>query len=328
MPGSCETAPSSQRQLSNCIITNSELRTWQTCKRRWLLSYYLEYAPNPANEPATGVMHLGSSVHFALEAWYGYGIDPLQALSWSYSEDIFLAPGEEDALEKELQMAKAMTEGYVEWAAAEGVDAGVDIIGTEVKAEHALIIDGELVTLRGKLDQLARRRSDGALLARDLKTVGSLGKAQQLRFSSQLKFYALIQALEAKKAGNGDLVAGGEYLLIVRSKRTSKATPPFYGRVEVPLNRHDLNSEWQKTTALIREILQTRRLLAEGKDHHGVAYAHQGDWCSWSCSFSSICPLFDDGSRALDVLQATFVKQDALSYYNVDKMSLLRAALA
>jgi hypothetical protein len=312
------------------VFTNGILREWQTCKRKYWLSAGLGYAPDPSKEPVTGVMHLGSAVHLALEAWYGYGIDPVSALRWTYGQDMLLYPGDEEELVKELTLAIVMTEGYCEWAAAEGVDVGVEIIGTEVMVEHETVIAGEPVVLRGKLDQLCRRKSDGALLARDLKTTGSLAKAQQLRFSSQLQFYALIQALEAKKAGKGELVTGGEYLLIVRSKRTSRASPPFYERVEVPLNRWNLASEWAKAESIIMEILEARKRLKSGEDHHRVVYAHQGDWCSYACSYNSVCPLFDDGSRAFDMLQAHYVKQDPLHYYDAgsDKMNLLRAALA
>lgn len=310
------------------VFTNSELRTFQTCRRKWYLAYYYGFASNPANEPATGVMHLGSSIHLALEAWYGYSIDPLRALDWIYSNDMALFPNEEDELVKELTLAKVMTEGYCDWASAEGVDVGVEILGVEEVVEHELEIAGQTVTLKGKLDQLARRKSDGALLARDLKTVGSLAKATQLRFSSQLRYYALIQAMAAKKSGKGELISGGEYLLIVRSKRTSRATPPFYARVDVPLNRFDLASEWQKSRAIITEILEVRKRLENGEDHHSVAFAHQGDWCAYSCSFVNVCPMFDDGSRAWDMMGATFPRVDPNSYYSNDRISQLVTALA
>jgi predicted thioesterase len=311
------------------VITNSELRTWELCKRKWWLSWYHGYTTDPSSEPAAGVMHLGSSVHLALEAYYSYDINPILALQWIYKRDIDDHPSAEDreTLEKELQMAEVMVTGYVEWVAAEGIDASVDIIGTEVAIRHERTINGTSVILQGRLDQLARRKSDSALIARDLKTVGTLSRSQELRLSSQLKFYALIQALEAK-AGSGETVAGGEYLLLLRSKRTIRATPPFYTRVEVPLNRHDLNAEYQKTLAIVRDIIQAREILDNNwQDHHSVVYPHPGDWCSWQCPFKDVCPLFDDGSRAMDMMQAHFIKKDAYSYYSSGTLELLKAAL-
>jgi hypothetical protein len=310
------------------VFTNSELRVWQICKRKWYLGTYLGYAQNPALEPATGVMHLGSSIHLALQSWYGYGIDPVAALDWAYSRDMLAYPNEAEALDKELSLARVMTEGYCDWVSAEGIDSGLEILGVEEVIETQLEIAGQTVMLRGKLDQLARRESDGALLARDYKTTGSLSQATKLRFSSQLRYYALVQAINAKNTGKGELVAGGEYLLIVRSKRTNRASPPFYERVGVPLNRHDLSSEWLKTKAIVTEIIEARMRLDDGEDHHSVVYPNWGDHCSWGCPFVQLCPLFDDGSRAFEMLKANFVKQDSLYYYDDDRIELLRAALS
>ena len=314
--------------MTEITLTNSELRTWQVCKRKWYLTWGLGYAPNPATESPFGVMHLGSCVHLALEAYYGYGIDPLAALNWAYSDDIFLHPECEEVLEKELNLARIMVEGFVNWVAAEGLDAGLDVLATEVPVEHRIEIDGQGVILKGKLDQLARRKSDGALLARDFKTVGSLAKATQLRSSSQLKFYALIQALSAPQTETGEIVAGGEYLLLARTKRTDRATPPFYARVEVPLNKHELNAQYQMTMALVREILQAKKSLQAGDDHHEVVYPHFGDWCGWGCNFTAECSFMDDGSRWQDALAGNFVQRDKLAYYSTDRITSLRAALA
>lgn len=317
--------------MNQLTLSNSQLRSWQKCKRNWMLAWEYGYSPDPSKESPAGVMHLGSAVHLALEAWYGYSIDPIQALIWSYGQDIADHPGETDRtkLEKELELAIVMTEGYLAWAAAEGVDAGITILGCEITVQHNITLpDGTPITLSARLDQLCQRESDGALLARDLKTVGSLGQAQKLRFSSQLVFYAMIQALKAKAEGGMNRIAGGEYLLISRSKRTSRATPPFYQRVEVPVSRSTLNATYMQTIAIATEIVETRKKLAAGEDHHVVAYPHFSDHCSWSCPFIQVCPLFDDGSRAWDMMDATFAKGDPYAYYSDGKISRLVAAMS
>lgn len=275
-------------------------------------------------------MNLGSSVHLALEGYYGYGLDPFRVLDWEYSNTIFTHPDEEDELEKEHTLARVMMEGYLDWSSSEGIDANVDVIGTELAVEHELEVpgrDGMKVTLRGRLDQLARRKDDGSLIIRDLKTVGSLGKAQLLRISAQLKFYAMIHSLEAKDKGEVP-ATGGEYLLLLRSKRTDRAKPPFYSRVEVPLNRHEMNSQYLMTVSLVQEILEARDRLVAGEHHQAVAYPHFGDHCSWVCDHKNICTLMDDGSRWEDMLKANFIHQDdVLSYYSNDKINLAIAAL-
>lgn len=273
-------------------------------------------------------MHLGSAVHLALEAWYGYNISPLVALEWIYQDDIASWPGDTAALEKEHELAAVMVEGYLDWAAAEGIDTGITILGCEVAVTHDITLpDGTPITLSARLDQLCRRESDGALLARDLKTVGSVSQAQKLRFSSQLVFYAMIQALKVKTEGGIASVAGGEYLLISRSKRTMRATPPFFMKVDVPVSRHTLNATYMQTIAIASEIVEARKRLDEGTDHHLVAYPHFSDHCAWACPYIAACPLFDDGSRARDMMDATFVRSDPYAYYSTDRISQLLAVL-
>ena len=317
-----------ERDLEPRVITNSELRCFQSCKRKWYIGYYLELTQRPGTEATAGVMHLGSAIHFALEAHYGHNTDPFDALDWVYETAIAENPAEEAELTKEYKLAEVMLDGYLKWVASEGIDASVDIIGTEVPVSYELDVGNEHpVTIRGRFDQLVRRKSDGAVVIRDLKTVGGLGKAQQLRLGSQLKFYALLQSLNAKASGQ-PAAAAGEYLLILRSKRTDRATPPFYDKVEVPLNRHDLNAQYMMTVSIVQDIEATRRLLDLGWDHHKVAYPHFTDACNYSCPFKNVCPLMDDGSRYRDMLNDAFIKHDTLSYYSDDKMRAMKAALA
>src|SRR5580698_243316 len=123
-------------------LSNSQLRSWQKCRRNWMLAWEYGYSPDPGRQSPAGVMHLGSAVHLALEAWYGYGIDPVKALIWSYGQDMADWPSDMDhtKLEKELELAIVMTEGYLAWAAAEGVDAGLTIVGCEVAVQHAITL--------------------------------------------------------------------------------------------------------------------------------------------------------------------------------------------
>jgi hypothetical protein len=56
--------------------------------------------------------------------------------------------------------------------------------------------------------------------------------------------------------------------------------------------------------------------LEAGADHRAVAYPSPGDYCNWGCPFVKLCPMFDDGSRADDMLAANFVQGDVWQYYN------------
>lgn len=293
-----------------------------------MLAFVRELTPRPEMESAAGVMHLGIAIHFSLEAYYGHEIDPLGALKWEYDSVIAEHPLEEVLLAKEYELAKVMLEGYLDWVSAEGFDAAVDVIGTEMPVQHDVTVPGttDAVTIRGRFDQLVRRKSDGRIVIRDFKTVGGMMKGQTLRLSSQMKFYTLVQSLAAREKGE-QMAAGGEYLLIMRSKRTDRAHPPFYSRVEVPVNRHDLNAQYMQTLEIVREIEEARKQLDAGVDHHRVAYPHFTDACSYSCQFLQLCGIMDDGSRWEDKVKADFVRQDTLSYYSDDKIKALKSAL-
>lgn len=151
-------------------ISNSEMRAFAQCRRRWWLSYCQAWRLRDEFSDPTGAVNIGSQVHLALEAYYGYGLDPLAVLRWSYHDVINRHPESERQLQKDLDMASAMTEGYLEWLAETGTDSGLEIVDAEHEVTHDVTLpDGTVVTWRGKLDLLVRRMDDGRLAFRDFK---------------------------------------------------------------------------------------------------------------------------------------------------------------
>jgi hypothetical protein len=301
-------------------ISNSEIRTYQTCRRKWMLAYYHGWRLKQSEEDPTGAVTIGSQIHLAMEAWYGHSIDPLAVLNWSYRDVIAMRPEFEKPLMKDLDMALAMVEGYLQWAAETGVDAGLEVVAAEhvVAYEIPLTDPGLSVVLRAKLDLLFRRRSDGRLLLRDWKTVGTFRKADALLLDQQMRFYVMLQALSHRDPR--DRIDGVLYLMMRRSKRTVRATGPFYAQEEVSYNRHDLNSTYQRARQVVSEIVLAHTQLDAGVDHHAIAYPNPGDYCSWGCAFRSICPMFDDGSRVEEAITARFEKGDPYRYYSAERI--------
>lgn len=307
-------------------ISNSEMQSFQRCRRQWALTYHWHWQPRPESTSPVGVAQLGSRIHLALEAWYGHGIDPLAALRWIYEMAALERPDFALELGKELDWALAMVEGYVQWLDDDGVDVLLETVGVERELKH--VVDTYLgpVTLRAKLDQLVRRRTDGALLLRDFKTVGSLSKADRLVLDQQMRFYSMLLALTHPE----HRVDGALYTMLKRSKRTVRASPPFYQQVEISYNRHDLNATYQRVTAVAGQILEAHLRLDSGDpadDHHGVVYPNPSDYCDWGCPFSQVCPLMDDGSRWEAALRANFVVGDPYQYYERDTIQTLVADL-
>jgi hypothetical protein len=300
-------------------VSHSELAAWTRCPRRWYLGTYLGWGVDPASSAATGTALLGTRIHLALEASEGHGVDALAALGVIYQLAAEEYPYDEAELEKERDMAFAVLEGFLEWKAEEGFDAGYEIIATErYQSVRLPFLDWESGSflLVAKLDVLVRRVEDGATLFRDYKTVGTLSKANGLIRDTQMRTYSMIQALQAKEDPSLPHPDGGQYVMLLRSKRTPRARGPFYQVVSFDYNRHDLNATWMRVRSIASGIRDTRRALDAEVDHHIAAYPVPGDYCEWGCPFVSVCHLADDGSHLEDALRGSYAQVDPMARYS------------
>lgn len=279
----------------------------------WMLRY--AYWLSPPSEESSSPRQLGKRIHEALEASFKSGGQwpPSLMASQLYEADMLADPLNSDTIRKEKDLAVTMLLGYEQWAAETGLDEDVDVIAAESDVQVALPgVPG--VIIRGRLDQQIRRKSDGVVLFRDWKTVGSLGQSASLVLSPQMRFYAMLQRLAATE--DDARVDGGQVVYLLRSKRTARATPPFYQLSEVRYNRHDLNAMYMRTKAAVTEILAARAALAAGTDHHEACYPSPMDSCSWGCPFRDMCPLMDDGSAWRDMARYEFMQESPYSYYD------------
>jgi hypothetical protein len=317
-------------QSDRLTVSHSELATWARCPRRWYFGTYLRWGTDPETAPATGTALLGTRLHLALEASEGHGIPSLEALSWVYDRASEEHPFEESDIRKERDLAFAILEGFLEWSAEEGYDVGYEVIATEKETHVDLpFIDwtqGDF-TLVAKLDVLVRRTDDGVVRFRDYKSVGTLSKANGLLRDTQMRTYSMIQALQAKEDPSTPNPDGGQYVMLLRSKRTARAKGPFYQVVEFDYNRHDLNATWMRVRSIASGIADARRRLDAGEDHHMVAYPVPGDYCEWACPFNRICHLADDGSHLEEALQGNYVQLDPMARYSDRSIDLLLEAL-
>jgi hypothetical protein len=285
-------------------VSNSEIQTYKSCKRKWYLVYYRELGLSRKEESPVGPRQLGTRIHTALHSMYADGTNPINVIDGVYANDIaYLQEAErfDDVVEvqKEQDLAHAMLSGYVEWLAETGADDGITLVAAETVIEVPSAVDG--VHLRGKLDQRILRESDGARLFLDHKTVGDLSTpAKTLPMDEQMKFYHLLEKLDAMhKTGSEPpwRTDGGLYNMLRKVKRTATAKPPFYGRIEVRHNDHELRNMWIRVHAVIEDIVKTRQQLDAGADHNFVAYPRPSRDCTWSCDFFPVCPMFDDNSN-------------------------------
>lgn len=320
------------------LISQSEIYAWTRCRRNWYLTYYLGFVP--AEEAPTGNMQLGKRVHTALEAYYGYQLDPLAVLTLLYRIEAARHPEHASALAAEAEMADAMVSGYLEWLAEEGADADFETVATETDIRVDLPgVPG--VQLRARMDQVARRISDGALFFRDYKTGTTFERAEQLRLDPQMKFYTLVQHLASPP--DGPKLAGGTIDTLRRVKRTAKSEPPYYRRDPFVYTPQENKATLLRVQGVAREILWARSMLDDAYQRSGgnayvIEQIQQGDMrptpilndCKWWCTFREICPMMDDGSdwSGSLVRSGRFRQADPYEYYRDDALRTIREEMA
>jgi transcriptional regulator with XRE-family HTH domain len=306
-------------------ISNSEIQTFKRCKRKWWLAYYRELRLKQPE--ATGPRQLGTRLHLALSAYYSMEhTDPKEVLESTITydrkiilegTDLDLATTLLDDLDKEADLARAMLEGYLEWVTESGADEGLEITGNEEVVEIPLY---EGVVLVGKMDLRIRRTVDNARLFMDHKTVANLtSPVKTLHLDEQMLMYHLLEylayLLDGVDPNAVEYTDGGLYNMIRKVKRTVKANPPFFARVEVRHNKNELQSFYIRVITECQEIMRLRGLLEAGEDPRGVAYPTPTGNCSWDCDFIAVCPMFDDGSASEEMLASVYEPHDPHDHY-------------
>lgn len=304
-------------------ISNSQIGLYKHCKRRWYLAHYRALGIPEGRETVTGAMQLGTRIHEVLYRRYQFGEDAMYALKDVYdsAELLVLEQGREEevlGLRKEHDLAHAMISGYEQWLSDEGADVGFEVVGAET-AITAPIPGIDDVELRGKLDQRVVRKVDGARLFLDHKTTPDfVGAGRTMHMNPQFKFYHLLEKLDAyAKTGSAPPARtdGGLVNMLRKVKRTAKAIPPFYQRIEVRHNDTELQTFWRQVYQTIIEILELTAKLDEGVDPTSVAYPSPAPDCTWKCQFFSLCGLMDDGSDWNGFIDGMYVNVDPDARY-------------
>ncbi len=313
-------------------FSQSEMKVFTGCKRRWWLSEYRRLAP--IGYDPTGPLRSGTRVHTALEAFYTPGQDAFWVLSLEQEDDWdtyvrnCAERGEDtdasvaEQFRKDCQLEKIMLEGYGEWIAESGEDAGLETIAIEeIVTVPGSAFAPELVAkyyefdVVGKLDARVRRLSDGARKFVDHKTAASLTMTlPTLQMNPQMKHY---RWLESMTTPEGERADGALYNVLKKVKRTKAAKPPFFARYEVNHNQEEIDNYEKRMKRIIAQILELEAELVmtpiEEQPH--VAYPTPDETCSWKCQFFELCNMFDDGSRAEDMIRDQFTTRDPLARY-------------
>lgn len=319
-------------------VSRTELSTWQRCPRQWLLKYY--YGLVPADPVPTGASAFGIRWHTAMECFYGYGKNLIEAIDWIYHAAIQDHPDFEAELRKDWDMAKIMADGYLEWLAAEGKDADLKVVAAEQEVRVPLPGFEGLVDLRAKLDLVVLNLVTRLLSFLDHKTANDFKRGEIIEMDPQMAQYSLIQWIAsgqsppqighpAELRDDVPLVNGGIVRTARRVKRTAKSKPPYYGQHEFRFDQEQMAATLLSTQAVVQEILDAREYLdmatyqradvlqrVQLKRCRPTKILHD---CSWSCPFSSgLCQLMDAGTAWMEAIVGSgrYVQADPYSYYD------------
>jgi hypothetical protein len=314
------------------IVSNSEMQDWLRCRRRWWLSWYRKYAL--VRRDYTDARSIGLRVHRALASYYvppgETAVNPREALEraivedWTAITQQYADRNQEQLAEaavkfnESCELERAMVEGYVEWLESEGSDAGLRVIASEtgLYADIEVTIDGQVQTFRavGKIDTRVERTFDDATLLIDHKTVGDFTTARKtLHMNPQMLHYIMLAWLNSEHGISR--CDGALYNMLKKVKRTARANPPFFDRIEVRHNPIELENFKSELIGKVHDIVVAEQRLDAGEDHHQVVYPSWRGDCAWDCDFFAVCPMFNDGSRADDMLESLYVKGDPLKRY-------------
>lgn len=303
-------------------VSNSELQTFKRCRRKWWLAWFRGLQEKA--EAPVGARQVGNRIHRALQTYYvpdgkfqpSALMDELERLiviDRTLALSNVMNPETAKQFESEADLERIMLEGYLEWLTETGADSDLKVIAPEAYLEVGLEAFGNAVAIIGKIDVRVRRTTDDAVLFLDHKAVAEFTTTTKLlNIMEQMIHYQLLETLSANE---GDHVAGALYNMLRRVKRTGQAKPPFYQRVEVRHNPIVLQNFSDRLQGEIIEMLSIEDRLRNGVNHQEVAYPSPTRDCSWDCPFLQVCPMFDDGSRAEDMLVEHFTQHDPLSYY-------------
>lgn len=306
-------------------VSNSELKVFKRCRRKWWLGHYRALEAKTVDEGRQ--VRIGNLAHAALALYYDPNDETIIDVE---SVRTFLDGVVSTAISQgipvdldEFALVKIMLDGYFEWLQETGADSDWEVIDSEkvVGVPIALDASGDrVVALSAKLDVQVHIRSSGARVFVDHKTVPEFKTLSSLaQIDEQFLHYSLLDLLQHRAEGSESNVTftdGGIFNMLRKVKRTARANPPFYLRHEVHHNIREVESYHVRVVGEILDMLDVEDRLQSGADPRMVAYPNPTRDCNWDCPFRMVCPMFDDTtSNAEGLLSSEFQVGDPYRRY-------------
>jgi PD-(D/E)XK nuclease superfamily len=275
-------------------ISNSEIRSFTACRRKWYLQSYRRLTP--ISFASVGARQLGTRVHAALEIFYSTDPEKYRSLPHALAEldrlreeelEAQAAPTED--IIKQDAMSQAMVTAYVDWVESDGADFGMEVIAAEIKLQcQSPHPDVQLV---GKLDLLVRL-ANGKICSFDHKVKQSVSDGLDvLGLDTQLLTYmTLIRCVHPNEPAWD--IAGGLHNVLQKS---AWKVPPKndktrrFGRFHVYHDSSELEIFWDQTYGRLEQMVNARQQLDAGRSHQIVCPPTPTRDCGWSCDFVAPC---------------------------------------
>lgn len=306
-------------------LSNSELQAHDRCKRKWMLGHFYGYR---LRREGIGALSVGNMIHHPLEMYYAEPNRDPATFNWRQHLDNHYQArlshpefphDKAPEMQKEYELAQIMLAGYFQWLQEEGADSDIEVISAEREIEvYFDTILGVPVHLIAKLDTEVRLKSSGLRAFMDHKSVQNVKDLpKQIEINPQLKYYGLVERLEAaqKQTGEKEFAHGGMLNMLRKVKRTATSNPPYYDRAGVTHNDEVYRTFWTQVWGKAYDLITTRQRLEAGGNHQQIAPPSPGMDCDWACPFKLICPRFDDGSDVQAILDAQYEISDPLARY-------------
>jgi hypothetical protein len=209
-----------------------------------------------------------------------------------------------------FNLASLMVEGFDQWRTEEGIDAGYETLAIEQRlTAYAGNYHGDDVYITGQPDRIARDTMTGRLLIDDWKTVASLERPATLDIDDQKLTYGWLA-----EANGYEQVGTFAHTQLKKSKRTARATPPFYARHTVTYSDDQRAIHRTHLAGTINHLVEAvQKAEAEPYAHHSVLYPTPTRDCSWRCDFLMPCQMADQGDDAEGYLNVNYRPRKAPS---------------
>lgn len=307
----------------NIKITQSDLAAYKRDRRIWFLKTFLGIRSKTID--SIGPLTAGTMAHAALEAKYKYGED---MLPWyrDYARREFEVHRKADpylqraAWDAQAELIRVVLEGYEEWIDADNLDAPWETVDVERLLEVRATVNGYPVLLTGKVDLIMRNRFTGAQRIFDWKTTNNIERTlMQAHSTEQLPFYmTLLMALEPHTR-----VDGAAFNVLLKSKRTARAKPPFYKRETVGYDTRALTARQASIDGTISDYVTTVTRLHEGvAEPLRVCYANPGV-LNFDRGLNPLIDIMDNGGNVAGIIRSQYQQVNPYARYNQPESALL-----